>query len=107
MKMELSNIAKAIRDQLITSNRVIVFSWGANGWAMIDENTLQFKVQGNHFIGNVRIKYNIADDLYDIHFGHWKNNQWNNLETIYGVYCDQMVEVIDHRVEYIDQYRHR
>lgn len=105
--MEISNVVKTIRAQLMASGPVIVFSWGAHAWTMIDENTLQFKVQGNHFIGHVRIEYNVGDDLYDIHFGHWKDHQWNNLETIDGVFCDQMVDVIDQKVEYIDQYKHR
>jgi len=67
-------------------------------------DTLQFKVQGHHFKGHVRIGYDEGTDTYLVHFGHWKNQQWQNIETIDDVYCDMMVDIIDRKVEYIPAY---
>lgn len=102
--MEISSVVKTIRAQLMASGQMKVWSWGAHAWMMMDKDTLQFKVQGHHFRGHVRIAYDEGDDLYSIHFGHWRNRQWKNLKTVGGIYCDQMVDVIDQKVEYIDQY---
>ena len=103
--MEVSNVVKTIRSQLYASGEIIIGSWGAHDWMAMDENTLQFKVQGHHFKGHVRIAYDEDYDLYDIHFGHWKHHQWHNLSTIESVYCDEMIYLIDDKVEYIDQYK--
>src|SRR3990167_817167 len=105
--MTISIIVKTIRDQLFASGATKVWSWGAHAWIQMDALTLQFKVQGRHFHGHVRIAYDEGDDLYIIHFGHWRNRQWKNLETIEGVYCDTMVDFIDKKVEYIDKYKNR
>lgn len=98
---------KIIHSQLFATGAMKAFSWGAHAWCAIDEYTLQFKVQGRHFKGHVRIAYNINDDLYEIHFGHWHNQQWGNLESISGVYCDQMTNFIDEKVEYVSEYKNR
>lgn len=103
--MAISNVVKTIRSQLYASGQMMVWSWGAHDWMAMDENTLQFKVQGHHFKGHVRIAYDEGDDLYNIHFGHWKSRQWHNLSTIDAVYCDEMVYLIDDKVERIDQYK--
>ena len=105
--MPVSNIVKIIHQQLFASGAKKVFSWGAHAWRAIDENTLQFKVQGRHFNGHVRVVYDASYDLYNIYFGYWRNRQWKNLENIDGVYCDQMVNIIDQKVEYIDAYGNR
>ncbi len=102
--MEISNSVKTIHAQLLGSAKMKVWSWGAHAWMQMDTLTLQFKVQGHHFSGHVRIAYDEGDDLYNIHFGHWRNRQWKNIETIEGVYCDQMVDVIDRKVEYVAEY---
>ena len=105
--MAISYIVQTIRSQLMASDAQKVWSWGAHAWAQIDDLTLQFKVQGHHFKGHVRIVYDEGDDLYIIQFGHWRNYQWKNIESIDGVYCDMMVDIIDQRVEYIPAYGRR
>lgn len=105
--MEVSNIVKTIRAQLFASGAMKVWSWGSHAWMQMDELTLQFKVQGRHFHGHVRVAYDEGYDLYNIHFGHWRNRQWKDLETIDGVYCDQMVDMIDQKVEYVAAYGSR
>lgn len=105
--MAISNLVTTIRAQLMGTGATKVWSWGSHAWAQIDEMTLQFKVQGRHFHGHVRIAYDEGYDLYVIHFGHWRNRQWKNIETIDGVYFDQMVDIIDQKVEYISAYGNR
>lgn len=105
--MKVTSLVKTIQIQLLSMGRMKIWSWGAHAWTKIDENTLQFKVQGHHFKGHVRIEYIVGYDLYSIHFGHWKNNRWNNLETIEDVFFDQMLDLIDLRVEYIAEYNDR
>ena len=105
--MDTSNIVKTIYAQMMATGRQKVWSWGAHAWMKMNESTLQFKVQGRHFRGHVRIAYDEGDDLYTIHLGHWRNRQWKNIETIDGVYCDSMVDIIDQKVEYISQYQNR
>lgn len=102
--MVISQIVQTIRDQLFASGAMKVWSWGSHAWMQMDELTLQFKVQGRYFHGHVRVAYDEGDDLYNIHFGHWRNRQWKNVETVEGVYCDQMVEIIDWKVEYVKEY---
>lgn len=101
--MDTSNIVKTIYAQMMATGREKVWSWGAQ-WRRIDELTLQFKVQGHHFHGHVRIAYDEGDDLYVIHFGHWRNHQWKNID---GIYWDSMVDIIDRKVEYISLYQNR
>ena len=73
--MAVSNVVKTIQSQLYASGQMKVWSWDAHQWMAMDEHTLQFKVQGRHFTGHVRIVYTEGDDLYNICFGHWKNRQ--------------------------------
>lgn len=105
--MEVSQIVKTIHEQLLVSGRMKVWSWGTHNWIAINEFILQFKVQGHHFTGHVRVEYDVAEDWYDIHFGHFQNHRWNNVDTIVGIYCDDMVDVIDQKVEYIADYTSR
>ena len=103
--MNQSHIVNTIRHQLFACGFHKVGSWGPHQWMMIDEYTLQFKVQGHHYRGHVRIEYNKGCDLYDIHFGDWHHYEWRNHETIEGIYFDEMVDVIDQKVEYIPAYQ--
>jgi hypothetical protein len=98
-------IVKTIREQLLTLGRIKVWSWGAHAWRAVDESTLQFKVQGHHFKGHVRVEYDFGMDVYHVHFGRWRNGQWQHRHTIEEVYVDELVHVIDHTVEYIPYYQ--
>lgn len=102
--MAISNVVKIIRAQMMGTGALKVGSWGAHAWAQIDQMTLQFKVNGRHFQGHVRIAYDEDYDQYVICFGRWRNRQWQNIETINNVNFDQMVDLIDQKVEYIKAY---
>lgn len=99
------NIPTVIKQQLFAGGWAIVGSWGAHNWLALDENTLAFFVQGYLMKGIVTIKLDEARDLYDISF--FKNRSYKSFlsnpqhahEDVLGVYCDQMVEIIDNVVE--------
>lgn len=112
-------IVKEIQRQLFVS-KYKVMSWGAHAWKSIlplngwgvKGATLQFKVEGRHFKGHVRIELNEGNDTYNVHFGRFgrqyaNSKMWLNLETFTGIYCDTMAELIDHKVEYVPIYGDR
>jgi len=106
------NIPTIIKSQLFT-DRNTVWSWGAHDWVATAENTLSFKVNAHHFKGIVCITLNESQDLYEIHFfdnyrisSFAKNPKASKkFEPLLGVYCDQMVGLIDDYIERIDAYR--
>jgi len=106
------NIPNIIKQQLFCTGSTIVWSWGAHGWTATTPNTLTFKVDGHHFKGIVCITLDESQDLYNIHFfdnytisGLLKNPKpTNKFQSLTGIYCDQLVELIDERIELIDEY---
>ena len=100
-KMKLCDMTRYILKILLTQP-IIVFSWGFNTLTAIT-NGLRFKVQGFKFYGTVEIVYNECTDLFDVKL--IKNG--NVVELIEGVYLDSLVDVIDNRVEMVDDYKQR
>lgn len=94
--MEMANYILSI----LKTNLSIVFSWGFNNPVALD-NGLRFSVNGFKHKGNVAVKYNEGLDLFDVEILTVKNEV---IETIEGVYFDQLVEVIDNRVELVENY---
>jgi len=98
------HIPKTIRNQLLTQP-LIVGSWGAHKWSALDEYSLAFRVNGRKLNGIVVIKLDYGQDLYDISF--YSNKSFKDLlikpkkkfDDIKGIYCDQMIEVIDYLIE--------
>ena len=109
------NIVKTIKDQLFMTheNAMKVWSWGTHKWIRKDEYTLAFKVNAHRFSGFISIKLN-AKDLYDITFFKNKtlkdfiNNpkQSFDFEKIDDVYFDQMVDIIDDKIEKLSAYHY-
>ena len=81
---------------------MVVFSWGFNASTAI-ANGLRFKVQGFKFKGTVEVVYNEGTDLFEVKL--IKNGKV--VETIEDVYLDSLVDVIDYRVEKVDDYKER
>lgn len=81
---------------------MIVWSWGFNSPRTIT-NGLYFNVQGFKFKGTVKVIYNEGTDLFEISF--IKRNKI--IETIEGIYIDQLITVIDNYVEKVDNYSER
>ena len=88
--------------QILRSQLMVVFSWGFCNPIAIT-NGLRFKVQGFKFGGTVEVIYNEGSDLFDIKL--IKNSKV--VEVIEGVYLDSLVDVIDCRVERVDNYKER
>lgn len=78
-----------------------VMSWGAHAWTNIRNKALRFKVQGHLYSGWVIIAVN-GLDLFDIHF---VNRSMEIKETINDIYLEDLINVIDRKVERIDTYK--
>ena len=81
---------------------MVVFSWGFNNPIAIT-NGLRFKVEGFKLKGTVEVVYNESSDLFDVRL--IKNGKV--VELVEGVYFDSLVDVIDYRVEKVDNYKER
>ena len=88
--------------QILDTQPIIVFSWGFNTPRFIT-NGLRFKVQGFKFSGTIEIVYNEGTDLFDVKL----IKDSNVVELVEGVYIDSLVNVIDCRVEKVDEYKQR
>ncbi len=81
----------------------IIMSWGFYSPKIIKQG-LTFCVNGFKHKGRVNIIYNECQDLFDILL--FDENE-KLVDTINMVYVDQLVEIIDNRVEKTDDYRDR
>ena len=88
--------------QILRSYAMVVLSWGFNSPNAI-ANGLRFKVQGFKFKGSVEVEYNEVTDLFNVRL--IKNGKV--VELIEDVYLDSLVDVIDYRVEKVDNYKQR
>jgi hypothetical protein len=106
------NIPSIIKSQLHNTSLTKVWSWGAHGWAATAGNTLAFKVNAHHFKGIVCISLDEGQDLYDISFfdnysyaSFVKNKKPSKqFQPMTGIFCDQLVELIDDNIERIAAY---
>lgn len=81
----------------------ILMSWGFKSPRVID-NGLSFFVNGFKHTGKVIVQYNDGQDLFDVYL---MDDKEIIVETLNMVYFDQLVEVIDERVEKTDDYNDR
>ena len=88
---------------ILNCRRIYLMSWGFESPVVIRKG-LRFKVNGFLLKGSVQIEYNDGLDLFDLTFFNKDNSKRNTLE---GIYVDQLVEVIDMEVEYVDNYTER
>jgi hypothetical protein len=86
--------------QIKGTNLMGYFSWGVEKIGTIGKIGLLLKVNGHHHKGWVYITLGFMD-TYNVYL---LNNQYNVKSTIEDVYCDQLFEVIDNRIERIQQY---
>lgn len=106
------NIPNIIKLQLVQqSNIAIVWSWGISKWVALTNQTLAIRINARRLNGIVCITLDEARDLYNITFFSNKRisevllNPSKKFEDIEGVYCDQLVEVIDNVIERIPEYQ--
>lgn len=74
----------------------IVWCWGAHGFGLIKDKAVIFKVNGFLLKGSVMIFLH-GSDTYSIVFLDEEKNIYGEVKT--GIYCDQLVDVIDSVVE--------
>ena len=104
-------IPKIIQQQLLHTNKAIVWSWRVSKWYEVSETTLALRVHARYLNGFVCIELDEAQDLYNISF--FLNKSIEDMlihpvipyKTMEGVYCDQLVEFIDNRIEKIPDYK--
>ena len=78
-------------------------SWGSHAWRTIKNNALRFKVQGRHFKGHIYIAL-AWSDTFTIYFTKVNGEIIDKKENIY---IDQLIDVIDKKVEYVAEYGNR
>ena len=88
---------------ILLSQPIILMSWGFHNPRII-QNGLSFFVNGFKHKGKVSIQYKEGQDLFEI-FLFDENEKL--VDTIHMVYFDQLVEVIDERIEKIEDYNNR
>ena len=88
---------------ILLSQPTILMSWGFQHPSIIKQG-LSFLVNGFKHKGRVNIKYNECQDLFDVYF---KDDNDQIVDSINMVYFDQLVEVIDERVERTEDYNDR
>lgn len=105
-------IPNIIKQQLLLTNTAIVWSWGVSKWVALSDNTLAMRVHAPRLDGIVRITLDEGWDLYNIAFFNNKSfsgllkNPSEQYDAIEGVYCDQLVDVIDGVIEKISSYQY-
>lgn len=92
------SVATTIRDQIKALDWRSFFAWGAKEFIDMGDG-LKFKTSGMvRWKGYVYIKYDEANDLYNVEFFRIRKLNMVTDKTVNGVYFDQLVEVIDSQV---------
>ncbi|HDO7796136.1 TPA: hypothetical protein P5J50_001802 [Legionella pneumophila] len=105
-------IPKIIQQQLLHTNKAIIWSWGVSKWYEISKTALALRVHARYLNGFVCIELDEGQDLYTISF--FLNTSIEDMlvwpvipyKPMKGVYCDQLVEFIDNRIEKIPNYKY-
>lgn len=79
-----------------------VWCWGPTNFTSVENKLLRFKVRARHFKGWVNIVAN-NKDLFDYHL---TNAAGEIIHSEVDLYNDQIVDVIDKKIEWIPQYKH-
>jgi len=93
-------VAAEIGKALTYKGMNVYLSWGVHEVKAVNapnaENdlrpALEFKVNGYMYQGAVRVAYDRGEDLYDLEL-------IDNMETYKGVYCDELAQLVDDKVE--------
>lgn len=85
---------------VLCHNMNTFFSWGVSQKINLNNKGLALKVSGHHHDGWVLITLSFMD-TYSVHI---VNNSGEVLESIDDVYFDMLVDIIDKKIEWIDDY---
>ncbi len=88
---------------ILRSQIHILFSWGFSDTQVI-KNGIRFHVEGFILKGYVSIVYNCGSDYFDVSF---QRDGSAEVETTTNVGIEQLVEVIDRKVERTPDYEER
>ena len=86
--------------QWVNRNPLWRMTWGARNFTTFENKALFFNVSGHNHKGIVLITLS-WDDTYKVTL---LSTQWNVKEVIENVYCDDLAELIDVKVERIKDY---
>ena len=107
MKIDPIEIARSSRDmdvkelvQFFYHHGPKFWSWGAQKFTNIGNRGLRFNVNAHHHKGHVYLFVN-GSDLFDIYL---TTTHGTIKEKICDIYIDQLVDVIDRKIEWIDIY---
>lgn len=92
-------VAQTILTQIKALDPMAMFAWGTKELINMGDG-IKFKTSG--MVKKkcyVYVKYDKAQDLYDVIFARIRKHQWIEDHKITGVYFDQLVETIDRYVE--------
>lgn len=77
-----------------------IWSWGAHDFKSFDEKCLRFSVNGHHHKGYVYIFLH-ASDVFEIYLTDTNDTITDEAD---GVYIDELIRVLDKKIEWIDEY---
>ena len=86
---------------MFNQNCNIIWSWGPRNYTRLNGKGFSFRVSGRHFKGYVSLTVNDSD-LYDIDFS---NNRGNLKDSITNVYVEDIINVIDGKIENVSIYK--
>ena len=87
--------------QLLKASGSVFWSWGVSKVINYNNEGLLIRVNGHHHNGWVFITL-AWNDTYTVHI---VNQRYNVKESIEDIYFDMLVECIDKKVEYIQDYK--
>ena len=80
----------------------VAMSWGISKRVNLQNKGLVLKVNGHHHKGYVLV----CLDFMDTYTAYLVNRDGTIKETIEGLYCDELQDVIDEKIEKIPEYKH-
>jgi hypothetical protein len=86
--------------QWLRVNPLWLMTWAARNFSQYENKALFFTVSGHHHKGIVLITL-AWDDTYTVRL---LSSQWNEKAKFENVYCDELAELIDNKVERIADY---
>lgn len=85
---------------LFNADNQIIWSWGAHDFKNFENKCFRFTVQGRHHNGRVYIFLH-SRNLFEIYLTDVKDKI---KEVIEGVYIDEIIKLLDKKIEWIEGY---
>lgn len=103
--MSVVNLANTILSQIKAGGQMKMMSWGFRSPNAFGENVFGenyggvfFQVSGYKHSGKVMVKLDY-NDTYTVEIGTLRKGVWKCKESVKGVYCDMLTDIIDGMVE--------